>query len=68
MIIESESTVEVTNQDDDEIKPFKELIIKDNDNRELLKDMFIPVELVNEEPFPRSVLELKVKVTRQSEK
>ena len=68
MIIESESTVEVTNQDDDEIKPFKELIIKDNDNKELLKDMFIPVELVNEEPFPRSVLELKVKVTRQSEK
>ena len=68
MIIESESTVEVTNQDDDEIKPFKELIIKDNDNKELSKDMFIPVELVNEEPFPRSVLELKVKVTRQSEK
>ena len=66
MIIESES-FEVTKQDDEETNPFKELIVKDNDSKELSKDTFIPVELVNEEPFPRSVLELRIKVTRQSE-
>ena len=62
MIIESES-FEVTKQDDEETNPFKELIVKDNDSKELSKDTFIPVELVNEEPFPRSVLELRIKVT-----
>ena len=59
MIIESESL-------ETESDSFKKLIRKENDSEELLKDAYIPVELVAGDP--RKFLELRVKITTQSEK
>ena len=55
MIIESESTLET------ESDSFKKLIRKENDSEELLKDAYIPVELVGDDP--RKFLEFRVKIT-----
>ena len=55
MIIESE-TFEV---DESEDESFKELIKTDGDAKELLKDAYIPVELVSADD-PRSVMKLQI--------
>ena len=55
MIIESE-TFEVNEPAEDS---FKELIKKDSDAKELLKDAFIPVQLVSADD-PRSVMKLRI--------
>ena len=55
MIIESESTLETVSD------LIKKLISKENDSEELLKDAYIPVELVVDDP--RKFLELRVKIT-----
>ena len=60
MIIESESTLET------ESDLLKKLIRKENDSEELLKDAYVPVELVTDDP--RKVLELRVKITTQTKK
>ena len=55
MIIESESTLET------ESDLLKKLIRKENDSEELLKDAYIPVELIVDDP--RKFLEFRVKIT-----